>query len=163
MPDREWDGEGNAAEAPDGPVGPIGPGDGLAIGAVGTNMYTGRSGYATWVTATGVQETNASEWTISYDTINGMSGVNAARYASNPVVTIANEERKSEEIEIHPVHQITNNGNRFIQPIKYTFNNQSWRYTLAYACSVFFGPWLIIFSKIAGRSTGFRIKNRRWL
>lgn len=67
----------------------------------------------------------------------------------------------SRQININPVGSIVENDTnpRYITPIQYTFNRQSWKYTLAYALNLLFAPWLCIWSKITGSPAGFRIKN----
>jgi hypothetical protein len=67
----------------------------------------------------------------------------------------------SRQININPVGTVAvNNTNpRYITPIQYTFNRQSWKYTLAYALNLLFAPWLCIWSKITGSPAGFRVKN----
>jgi hypothetical protein len=46
-----------------------------------------------------------------------------------------------------------------VTPVSFTFQDKSWKYTLAFALTALFAPWLIIWSKIIGRETGFRVLN----
>jgi hypothetical protein len=65
------------------------------------------------------------------------------------------------QVNINPVGTIAANDTnpRYITPIQYTFNRQSWKYTLAYALNLLFAPWLCIWSKLMNAPVGFRVKN----
>lgn len=65
----------------------------------------------------------------------------------------------SNETHVNPSITWAYSPSPHISPIEYSFQNSSWKYTICYILSIFFGPWLILWSKITGKSTGFRVRN----
>jgi len=94
------------------------------------------------------------EGAITWSTIFSDTGMTIG----SPVLTI-----RSQETNINPTG-LTQTHSRYTTPIQYTLNNQSWKYTFAFALSLIFGPWLCIWSKLMNRPAGFKITNthRGW-
>jgi hypothetical protein len=138
MPEeREWDSESNGPEPAEEPA-TIGLGN-IAIG--GTS----------YIPASGM-------WSTTATVIN-----DAHTYGLH----ISSPENYFESGTLHLNSQQTvvspgsiNARTQYITPIEFSYHNVSWKYAFALAFSIAFAPLFILWSKLTGRPTGIRLRNR---
>jgi hypothetical protein len=153
MPQGEWDGESN--EQPREENNPtISFGEGAITWSTINPGYTGISG----VSGYSAYIPNVTFVTDDTVRISNTQFSDTGMTIGSPVLTI-----RSQETNINPTG-LTQTHSRYTTPIQYTLNNQSWKYTFAFALSLIFGPWLCIWSKLMNRPAGFKITNthRGW-
>jgi len=139
MPEeREWDSESNAPEPVEEPA-TIGLGN-IAIG--GGTSYVPASGI--WSTGTVINND-----TYSY----GLHVTAPDNYFDSGTLHL-----NSQQTVVSP-GTITSR-TTFITPIEFNYTNVSWKYAFALAFSVVFAPLFILWSKLTGRPTGIRLRNR---
>ena len=132
MAARDWDPDENGPVPPESVV--------VAGNGAGFSGFSGHSGYSGYYG-------QASSLTMGGDTVT----LDATTLNLNATHT-----------SINPSSNWVRSSPGYTTPIEYTFQTSSWRYTFCYILNIFFSPWLILWSKITGRTTGFRVKNPDW-
>jgi hypothetical protein len=131
--EREWDSESNGPE-PEEPSS-----NGLGNIAIGGTGYIPASGL--WSTAT------------VYNNTYGLHVTAPDNYFDSGTLHL-----NSQQTVVSPgtIHARTT----YITPIEFSYHNVSWKYALALAFSIAFAPLFILWSKLTGRPTGIRLRNR---
>lgn len=81
-------------------------------------------------------------------------------FTTNSIAPTATLQINSQDINISPTSTSwASSPSQYICPISYTFGTSTWKYTLCYILCIIFSPFLILWSKITGRQTGFRVRN----
>ena len=102
---------------------------------------------------------NYAASTISFTSDNPSMSTTLSISGDSAYIAPARLELHSSETNVNPTVTWAYTQPRHITPIEFTFQNTSWKYTFCYMLNMIFAPWLVLWSKLTGRSTGFRARN----